>query len=90
MPRITKHVVIRFALLVIVFEFLFAPFLADDVKANDGRVTYDTQYNSIDLPDFFKEQDEKESERSESFSTLIQILYDILLRIQTARPPCGI
>ena len=65
---------LKLALVVLVFEISLAPFLAEEVGAAKNCIVYETQYNSLDLPDFLKEQDEKESEKSSSFCNSVPIL----------------
>jgi len=58
MVRIAKKIV-RFVLLVLLFEFLAASFITMPERPSREVISYDVQHSSLLLPAFLKEEKEK-------------------------------
>jgi hypothetical protein len=59
MARIAKKIV-RFVLVVLLFEFLSASFFTIPESSSREGITYDVQHSALLLPAFLKEEKEKE------------------------------
>jgi len=71
MVRIAKKIV-RFVLLVLLFEFLAACFFTMPEIPSREVISYNVQHNSLLLPAFLKEEKEKEKEHF-SISTIARL-----------------
>ncbi len=79
MLRIAEKVM-RFVLLVLLVEFFSASFFTTPARSSNEDVSYDVQYDLLQLPAFLKDKEEKQKEyHSVSIATLDGFTLEIYL-----------
>src|SRR5687767_12322540 len=84
MARIAKKIV-RFVLLVLLFEFLCASFFTTPESSSREGISYDVPHSSLLLPAFLKEEKEKEKEKEHFLIYFSSLNIFTLSRDLTAR-----